>query len=168
MFAICYNYIVLVPGNKNEVIKMDAKDIKDIVELVGKMGISHLELEKGDTRLIVKGFGGTKDTSVSDISLTQKENLRNQPQHPVEASIDESLYVIKSPMVGTFYSAPSPDSKPFIETGSMVKKGDTLCIIEAMKVMNDIVSEFQGQIVDIFVNNGDIVEYGQELISIRK
>ena len=73
---------------------------------------------------------------------------------------------IKSPMVGVFYAAPSPDAKPFVEVGSKVKKGDVVCIVEAMKLMNEISAEFDGEVVDICVHNGDVVEYGQTLFKL--
>ena len=88
------------------------------------------------------------------------------------ASVVDTLYnfsdvnEIKSPLVGTFYSAPSPEAKPFVEVGAKVKKGDTLCIVEAMKLMNEITADKDCEIVDICVKNGEIVEYGQTLFKV--
>ena len=73
---------------------------------------------------------------------------------------------IKSPIVGVFYAAASPDAKPFVEIGSRVKKGDVVCIVEAMKLMNEITAEFDGEVVDVCVHNGDVVEYGQPLFKL--
>ena len=80
----------------------------------------------------------------------------------------EDLNHITSPMVGTFYRKPAPDKEPFIEVGQTVKKGDTVCIIEAMKMMNQVKSEFDGKVIAINIEDGDPVEFGQELISIEK
>lgn len=142
---------------------MDAKDIKDIIETVGRMGITNLELNMEGIRLVI---GNNKD------SITNKEviNLTGHEQVETEktSSEDMDLYIVKSPMVGTFYSAPSPGAKPFVKIGSHVNNGDALYIIEAMKVMNEIVAELQGEIIDIFPADGDVLEYGQPVMSIRK
>ena len=93
-----------------------------------------------------------------------------QAQVPMEVKQEEKKVdgkVVKSPMVGTFYSKSSPNAESFVKIGSKVKKGDTLCIIEAMKLMNEIESEFDGEIVEILANDEDMVEYGQDLFIIR-
>ena len=79
----------------------------------------------------------------------------------------EDYKIVKSPMVGTFYSKSSPDAKPYVQVGSKVKKGDILCIVEAMKLMNEIESEFDGEIVEVCVNDGDMVDYGKPLFKIK-
>ena len=84
-----------------------------------------------------------------------------------EAAVDfNRVHEIKSPMVGVFYASPSPDAKPFVEIGSKVKKGDVVCIIEAMKLMNELTADQDGEVVDVCVNNGDVVEYGQPLFKL--
>lgn len=93
----------------------------------------------------------------------QEEKLEDK-----EAKVkEENLHVIKAPLVGTFYRSPGPNLKPFVEVGTKVKKGDTLCIIEAMKIMNEIQSDVDGEIVEILIENETMVEYGQELFKIR-
>jgi acetyl-CoA carboxylase biotin carboxyl carrier protein len=86
---------------------------------------------------------------------------------PVEAPRAEDLYLVKSPMVGTYYESPSPGSPPFVKPGDMVEAGQVLCIVEAMKLMNDIETDVGGEIVSCLVKNGQPIEYGQELFSIR-
>jgi acetyl-CoA carboxylase biotin carboxyl carrier protein len=89
------------------------------------------------------------------------------PAEPASAPVDDSLHAVTSPMVGTFYTSPSPDSEPFVATGDRVKKGQTVCIIEAMKIMNEIEADVDGEIVEIAAPNGEPVEYGQALFRIR-
>ena len=91
------------------------------------------------------------------------EMVREEKQ---ESIVEENKQIIKSPMVGTFYIKPSPTSNPYVEVGSKVKKGDVVCIIEAMKLMNEIESEYEGEITEVYVKDGDAVEYGKPLFSI--
>ena len=94
------------------------------------------------------------------------ETVPAAPAHE-ETNVDfNRAREIKSPMVGVFYAAPSPDAKPFVEVGSRVKKGDVVCIVEAMKLMNEITAEFDGEVVDICVRNGEVVEFGQTLFKL--
>ena len=103
----------------------------------------------------------TVENPIVQISETTKtEVLEN-------TNIVEEGNIVKSPMVGTFYSKPSPDSKPYVEVGQRVKKGDVLCIVEAMKLMNEIESEFDGEIVEVLLKDGDSVEYGKPLFRIK-
>ena len=93
---------------------------------------------------------------------------RNDADHIDESINSENYEKIVSPMVGTFYRKPAPDKEPFVEVGQTIKKGDTVCIIEAMKMMNQVKSEFEGKIISINIGDGEPVEFGQELISIEK
>lgn len=140
---------------------MNVKDIKEIIEMVGRMGISHFELENDGVRLIMKN-------NSDDIETNCLEEKSSELKKAYERKIPEEVFIVKSPMVGTYYSSPSPDSPEFAKVGSKVKVGDTLCIIEAMKAMNEIVSENEGEIFEIYAANGDVVEYGQPLMSIKK
>lgn len=104
--------------------------------------------------------GNNSETNTQVSTETGAENGKTQE--------DQEYYnVVKSPMVGTFYSRSSPDKEPYVKIGSNVKKGDTLCIVEAMKLMNEIESEFDGEIVEILVRNEQMVEYGQALFKIK-
>ncbi|KPU42671.1 biotin carboxyl carrier protein of acetyl-CoA carboxylase [Oxobacter pfennigii] len=147
---------------------MDFKEIKDIIELVGKMGFAGFELEKGDVKLKISCNNnvntGVDINNLNNVYPTYADISQSQTENTMMEDID----VIKSPMLGTFYITPSPDSEPYVAPGMRVTIGDTICIIEAMKVMNEITSEYDGEIVEILVNNGELVEYGQPLMVIRK
>lgn len=158
---------------------MDIRDIKDIIEIIGRTNISRFEMQKGDTNLIIEKYNDRQaKTENESLHGNRAEAESVSPHNPgiVQAvvsndepkNMDEELYIVKSPIIGTYYSAPSPDVQPFIEAGSKVKAGDILCIIEAMKAMNEIVSEYEGEVVEVFASNGQIVEYGQPLVSIRR
>ena len=97
--------------------------------------------------------------------ITVPENKKEEKIKPEEK--EENCKVVKSPMVGTFYSKPSPDAKAYVEVGSKVKKGDILCIVEAMKLMNEIESEFDGEVIEVCVKDGDVVDYGKPLFKLK-
>ena len=100
--------------------------------------------------------------TVPVVSQKQENSLVN-----VEEKVEENYKIIKSPMVGTFYASSSPDKDPYVKVGDKVKKGQVVCIVEAMKLMNEIESEFDGEIVEICVNNQDMVEYGTPLFKVK-
>jgi acetyl-CoA carboxylase biotin carboxyl carrier protein len=119
--------------------------------------------------MITKGKHAGISATNYESQAKQVSNTTIEDVYDVEEiTITENLYTVKSPMVGTFYRAPSPDSPPFVKIGDKVQKGQTLCIIEAMKIMNEIESEISGEIVDILLNDEDTVEYGQALMKIRR
>ncbi|HOL22626.1 MAG TPA: acetyl-CoA carboxylase biotin carboxyl carrier protein, partial [bacterium] len=126
---------------------------------------------KGDFSLILgkKGALIQKEKSSRTIEKVAKtlseEEILEDFKHPTQ-QLEDVVYV-KAPLVGTFYRAPSPESPPFVEVGSKVKKGDTLCIVEAMKVMNEIKSDYDGTVKEILVENGKSVEYGQVLFILQ-
>ena len=148
--------------------KIEYKEIIKIIDLLEERNLSHFELE-------VEGFK-IKITK-TPASSTQKIPPATQPspEHeenalPAEPSLQETknnLHTITSPMVGTFYRSPDPSSSPFVEEGDNVKKNQTLCIIEAMKLMNEIESDIDGVLEEIYVQNGKPVEYGKKLFAIK-
>lgn len=144
---------------------MDYKDIKQIVDDMGNSKIDSLDIEFPDgTKVSMK----KNQTEVKEV--IKREETQIQPttvKEEIKSSEEENLKMIKSPMVGTFYSSPSPKEPPFVKVGDKVKKGDVLCVVEAMKLMNEIESEFDGEIVEICVNNEDMVEYGTLLFKIK-
>ena len=161
---------------------MDIKVIKTLMNMFENSGLGELEVESGDgadkLRVTLKKNSGTAFvtapvavTEVAPASLpAQKAEAAplKAETGPSDGVLDYNLVEeIKSPMVGVFYSAPSPDSEPFVSKGSKVKKGDTLCIIEAMKLMNEIESEYDGTIAEILVENGQPVEYNQPLFRLK-
>ena len=147
---------------------MDINEIKQLMEAFAKNGLTKLELTNGDFSIKLK-------KEVSEVKVIQAgEPVKLPPVapekvEPVEEKegLDENLIYITSPIIGTFYRAPSPDSDPYVEVGSKVKKGDVLCIVEAMKIMNEIESEYDGVIVKIFPKNAEAVEYGQKLFALK-
>lgn len=152
---------------------MEFKQIKELIETVGKMEFTHFEIQEEDFKLLIKNEKINNNISES---YTKNEEIENKLEEkhtnisenkPIKLNEEKNIKIIKAPMVGTYYSSPSPESKAYVEIGKGIIKEDTLCIIEAMKVMNEILSEYTGTIVEIFVNNGDIVEYGQPIMSIK-
>lgn len=150
---------------------MDLKEIKQIVDLMKRSGLTEFEIEEQDLKLRICR---QSETAAAPMAVAQAPVPAPAPvpsaAAPAEAPAkdDPSLHVIKSPMVGTFYRAPSPDSSPFVDAGSRIKNETTLCIIEAMKVMNEIQAEVSGTISEILVENGESVEYGQPLFKVKK
>ena len=145
---------------------MDLRKLKKLIDLVQESGIAELEITEGEEKVrIVKGGG-------VDVSpAAQARTLAPAPapaQVPIPAPAPEAApaqegHVVKAPMVGTFYRSPSPDAKAFVELGQAVKEGQTICIIEAMKLMNEIECDATGVVKAILVENGQPVEYGQPL-----
>ena len=153
---------------------MDLKDIKAIIDLMRKNSVSEFELEKQDFKIRLKrgtnGGGGTVSTNVEEAP-----NLSYmQPQLAVAAALPAQSVApvtneleIKSPMIGTFYRAPSPEAGSYIEVGAEVNPDTVVCIIEAMKVMNEIKAEAKGIITQVMVDNAKPVEFGQPLFKLR-
>jgi len=148
---------------------MDLRKLKKLIDLVQESGIAELEITEGEEKVkIVKGG----HVSVSAAPPVQVVAAATEPRAPVaaaalaaaaEAPAGQEGHVVKAPMVGTFYRSPSPDAKAFVEVGQAVKEGDTICIIEAMKLMNEIEADAGGVVKAILVENGQPVEYGQPL-----
>jgi acetyl-CoA carboxylase biotin carboxyl carrier protein len=154
------------------------KDIEQLLDLLVAREISEFEMEKDGLRVRVKRglvhepansavlsahYAGPPTLGPSSPALANTSIATESS--PVEST--EDLYLIKSPIVGTFYGAPSPNAPPFVKPGDVVQVGQVLCIIEAMKLMNDIESEVAGEIVRIYVESGQPVEYGQSLFAIK-
>lgn len=161
---------------------MDLRKLKTLIDLVAESEISELEITEGDGKVrIVKSKPQAETTTVYSPMAMPQMYPAAAPQAPVaaapaaeapaaavapEAPAQEEGYVVKAPMVGTFYRAPSPNAAPFVEEGKRVSEGDTLCIIEAMKLLNEIEADVSGVVKKILVENGEPVEYGQPLFVI--
>lgn len=148
---------------------MNYEDIKKLIEDMGNSKLTEINIDFPDgTRIGMK-----KDKEVQIIERTTSQIVQSQPvvektENKQESETkEEQGNIVKSPMVGTFYLRPDPNSAPYVEVGKTVKKGDVLCIIEAMKLMNEIESEFDGTIAEILVKDGEMVEYGKPLFRIR-
>lgn len=149
---------------------MNLKELKEIIDIVtSKDSIEELEIEKSGVRLRIKR-SSNHVPSVSAAPMTSAPVVSTLSSPPTPAQISgesENLFYIKSPIVGTFYKALTPNSEPFVSVGDVVEKGTVLCIIEAMKLMNEIESEAAGEIVSVLAENGQPVEYGEKLFAIR-
>ena len=146
---------------------MDIRKVKKLIELVEESGIAELEIHEGEESVRINRYSQSAPVVMSNampMSAPQyAPAIENKALEAKTAPVEETGHVVKSPMVGTYYRSPSPGSKSFVETGSVVKQGDTLCIIEAMKLLNQIEADRAGTVKKILVENGQPVEYGQPL-----
>jgi acetyl-CoA carboxylase biotin carboxyl carrier protein len=141
---------------------MDLRKLKKLIDLVQESGIAELEITEGEEKVkIVKG-GAVSVSAAPTAALLPAAAVAAAPA-AAEPEPGQEGHLVKAPMVGTFYRSPSPDAKPFVEVGQAVKEGDTICIIEAMKLMNEIEADASGVVKAILVENGQPVEYGQPL-----
>ena len=145
---------------------MDLRKLKKLIDLVQESGIAELEITEGEEKVkIVKG--GAASAAAPALAMAPAAEQRAAPAAAAPTAETEPAapegHVVKAPMVGTFYRSPSPDAKAFVEVGQAVKEGDTICIIEAMKLMNEIEADASGSVKAILVENGQPVEYGQPL-----
>ena len=142
---------------------MDLRKIKKLIEMLQESDLNEIEVKEGEESVRINRKKGDVEIPQQIVApqVQSKEKVENVDEP------EENLSFIQSPMVGTFYRSPAPGKPPFIEIGQRVKKGDTICIIEAMKMMNQVKSEFDGKIVDIKVENGQPVEFNESLVSIE-
>lgn len=148
---------------------MDLRKLKTLIDLVSESNVSELEITEAEGKVrIVKSVtnGAVQAPPVVAASVAAPASVPVAGQ-PAPASEEPEGHTVKSPMVGTFYRSASPGGKPFVEVGSVVKEGETICIIEAMKILNEIESDKAGTVVRILGDNGQAVEYGQPLFVIE-
>ncbi|MEG3593397.1 MAG: acetyl-CoA carboxylase biotin carboxyl carrier protein [Pseudomonadota bacterium] len=150
---------------------MDIRKIKKLIELLHDTDVAEIEISEGEESVRITR-GSTNQVIVQTPQMSAPHTMAAPQAEPQQAA-DEAIealapagHQVKSPMVGTFYRSPSPDAAAFIEVGSEVKKGDTICIVEAMKMMNQIEADTSGKIVAILVDDGDAVEFDQPLVVI--
>jgi acetyl-CoA carboxylase biotin carboxyl carrier protein len=162
---------------------MNFKELKQLILLIDEKEFAEFELEQGDFKLRIKRHNtpviqsthtmpivmpSSIPADAPDASVLQSTSSGAAPAPALEAVAEaEALHVVTSPIVGTFYRAPSPTSEPFVRVGDRVEPGTPLCIVEAMKLMNEIVSDVAGEVAKIYVENGQPVEYGQPLFEIK-
>ena len=147
---------------------MDPKKLKEFIEFIDENNLCELEIEEGGKRIRLKKSGSGEAAVVIPHPVAAAGGKNKPSVTGVEPEVKkENIVEIKSPMVGTFYRAPSPGAQPYVEIGETVKPGDVVCIIEAMKLMNEIKAEVGGKIVDITVDNGEAVEFGHPLFHIE-
>lgn len=162
---------------------MDIKEIKDLIITIDRTSIERVEIEKSDIKIMItKGESRILEKTTlenkevtniqNDISPENTRELKDSNIDNKESSntpiSEENIYIVKSPIVGVFYESPSPNAPSFVKVGGKVEKSQTLCIIEAMKIMNEIECEVSGEVIELLVGNEDIVEYGQPLMKIRR
>jgi len=149
---------------------MDLRKLKKLIDLVQESGIAELEITEGEERVRIARGGAISVTPLAAATpsgtAAPAANAAVAPALATAAEAAPEGHVVKSPMVGTFYRAPSPEAKPFVDVGAAVKAGETVCVIEAMKLMNEIEADASGTIKAILVENGQPVEYGQALFII--
>jgi acetyl-CoA carboxylase biotin carboxyl carrier protein len=157
------------PGQETLLTSGQTKQIQDLIDLLRRNNLTELELERQGVRIRVR-----HEVGIKSITTSVQESAPSIPQattHPTTAAGPSAeaaagMITITSPIVGTFYRSPSPDADPYVEEGDFVKKGQVLCIVEAMKLMNEIESEMDGRIVKILAESTKPVEYGQALFLI--
>ena len=151
---------------------MDLRKLKTLIDLVQNSGISELEISEGEEKIRIAKYSGAAPVSHGPVTAEIAAPAAQPAAAPAPTSVaitepaQAEGHVMTAPMVGTFYRAGSPDSAPFVEVGQTVKAGDTLCVIEAMKLMNEIEADISGVIKAIQVENGQAVEYGQPMFVI--
>ena len=144
---------------------MDIRKIKKLIHMLEQSDLNEIEVSQGEESVrISKGNSNVISTNISNTDQSQASTN----QDPIESNTEVKGNIIKSPIVGTFYRKPSPEKPPFVNIGDTVNEGDVVCIVEAMKMMNEIKSEFSGKVVSIKVENSEPVEYGQALFEIAE
>jgi acetyl-CoA carboxylase biotin carboxyl carrier protein len=159
---------------------MNQKELKELIDFLVEKDITEFELERGDLKVRVKRGSEPAVVHMAPVPAPTAPIATAAPAAavgatappatptaPVEAAEEVGLHIVKSPIVGTYYEAPSPGSPPFIKVGDTVSAGQVLCIVEAMKLMNEIESDVAGEVVKILVTNNQPIEYGQSLFAIR-
>ena len=154
---------------------MDIRKVKKLIELLEESGISEIEISEGEESVRISRYPQSGTVNVTAAAMPLAPQAAAAPPAAPTAESAAALpppasrgQQVTAPMVGTFYSGPAPGAKPFVEVGSEVKPGDTLCVIEAMKMMNQVESEFAGRVVSVLVENGNPVEFGQPLFVIEE
>ena len=143
---------------------MEYEKIKQLIEEMGNSKLTAVDIEFPDGTKISMKKDKMQEKIIQNTSIVENDTIENQTK---EDKNEKKGNIIKSPMIGTFYLKPSPTAEPYIEIGKEVKKGDVLCIIEAMKLMNEIESEYTGKVTEILVKDGETVEYGTPLFRIE-
>lgn len=150
---------------------MNINEIRELAQIFTEHGLTVLDVGEGENHVRLEKtaapVAATPVAAAPALEPIPAPDFQAETAQEIDPGINfADVTEVKSPMVGVFYSAPTPDAEPFVKVGSRVKKGDVLCIIEAMKLMNEIVAEQDGEVVDRCVENGDVVEYGQTLFKI--
>ncbi|HEX2061583.1 MAG TPA: acetyl-CoA carboxylase biotin carboxyl carrier protein [Thermoanaerobaculia bacterium] len=159
---------------------MNFKEILELIDKVAESGIGSVEVEQAGTKVRIEGKStpqpqavyvpaesGEKPSSLPVVPVVKSEAMKAEEKRKEEEESEAGLHIITSPIVGTFYRSPNPEAAPFINIGDKVSKGKVLCIIEAMKLMNEIESDIDGVVTKIYPQNGQPVEYGEKLFAVK-
>jgi acetyl-CoA carboxylase biotin carboxyl carrier protein len=158
---------------------MNQKELKELIEFIIEKGIAEFELERGDVKVRIKRVSDAPAVAFPDTRYVAVPPLVPVPAMPAAPAAEPAaaaaaqpesgsdLHIVRSPIVGTFYEAPSPGAPPFVKIGDTLEVGQVLCIVEAMKLMNEIECDVAGELVKKLVSNGQPIEYGQELFAVR-
>lgn len=145
---------------------MNVKELKEMIALMNENGLTEIEIEREGQRIrLKKGFSGTPEVFQETMTAQPPQAAAAKAKEPEAAK--SNLIEIKAPMVGTFYRSPAPDAPVFVEKGSLIEPGQVICIVEAMKLMNEIKSEIKGKVIDILAENAQPVEFGHVLFLIE-
>jgi acetyl-CoA carboxylase biotin carboxyl carrier protein len=154
---------------------MDINEIKKLIKVFENANVTELSIQEGDLKIKISKNGTSGGNQVyaqplhlESSSVPQVSPVSQSTAQATESSADENYHIINSPIVGTFYRAPGPDADPYVQAGDNVSNGSVLCIVEAMKLMNEIECDVSGKIIQILVENGTPVEYNQPLFKIEK
>jgi acetyl-CoA carboxylase biotin carboxyl carrier protein len=154
---------------------MNIKEIKELLELMAEHNVGEIEIEKDNAKIKLRKMpnGGVMVQSAPQMLAPMQAVMHtpaptHAPAAAAQAADEDGVTIVRSPMVGTFYASPAPDQPAYVSVGKVVKDGDVLCIIEAMKLMNEIKSELGGTVIEIMVQNGQTVEYDQPILKIKK
>jgi len=147
---------------------MDIRKVKKLIELLEESGIAEIEITEGEESVRISRYGTAATYAAPAAAAAPPSPAAPSPASAIQTAEEPPAgHTVRSPMVGTLYLAPTPGAKPFVEVGSEVKTGDTLCIIEAMKMMNQIEADIDGRIKAVLIGNGDAVEFDQPLFVIE-
>ena len=147
---------------------MYIKEIKDMISLMNENGLTELEVEKDGVRIrLKKGSSGAYEKAIEYVASQPQAQAGKPAVQAAEKQEKRNILEIKAPMVGTFYRSPSPDAAPYVNVGDTISPGQVICIIEAMKLMNEIKSEVKGKIIEINADNAEPIEFGQVLFVIE-
>lgn len=144
---------------------MEYEKIKQLMDDMGNSKLSSIDIDFPDGTKISMKKNENAEATIKTVVVENKE-VKTEESESIKLSDENTGNIVKSPMVGTFYIKPNPSAEPYVEVGKRVKKGDVLCIVEAMKLMNEIESEFDGEVAEILVKDGEAVEYAKPLFRI--
>ncbi|WP_099189242.1 acetyl-CoA carboxylase biotin carboxyl carrier protein [Tepidibacter mesophilus] len=147
---------------------MNINEIKELIMAIDKTSINKFDIEMKDLKLSIQKGDITTTDCISNVRDEVKKEINTIDNEEIEKNeVDDNTYIVNAPIMGTFYSAAGPESGNYVNVGDVVKKGDTLCILEAMKLMNEIECDVDGKIIEVLVENEELVEYDQPLFKIK-